>query len=52
MEGSNRSMAVEEVVTLHMVTDDDGSLKVKQVDEFRDSKAHFDFIAMTGITNE
>jgi hypothetical protein len=30
----------EALIIVHIVTDDDGSLKIKQVDEFRDSKAY------------
>jgi len=33
----------EMVVTAEIVTDDDGSLKVKRIDEFTDSKAYLDF---------
>ena len=32
----------ESVFIVHIVTDDDGSLKVKQVEEFRDSKTFID----------
>jgi len=27
----------------HIVTDEDGSLKIRQIEEFTDSKAHLDF---------
>jgi hypothetical protein len=30
----------ESVTIVHSVTDEDGSLKIKQMDDFRDSKAH------------
>ena len=31
-------MICESMYTVHIVTDEDGSLKIKQVDEFNDSK--------------
>ena len=31
-------MICESMYTIHIVTDEDGSLKIKQVDEFNDSK--------------
>jgi hypothetical protein len=30
----------ESVTIVHFITDEDGSLKIKQMDDFRDSKAH------------
>ena len=33
----------EMIWTAHIVTDEDKSLKVKQVEEFTDSKAYLDF---------
>lgn len=34
----------ESIIIAHIVTDEDGSLKIKQVEEFMDSKAHLDFV--------
>ena len=34
----------ESIMIDHIVTDEDGSLKIKQVEEFTDSKVHLDFI--------
>ena len=36
-------MTFEMVITADIVADDDGSLKIKQIDEFNDSKAYLDF---------
>lgn len=36
-------MVRESIFTLHIVTDEDGSLKIKQLDEFTDSKTNLDF---------
>lgn len=36
-------MAREAIITAHMVTNEDRSLKIKQIDEFTDSKAYLDF---------
>lgn len=36
-------MIREMILTAHIVTDEDGSLKVKQLDEFTDSKAYLDY---------
>ena len=33
----------ESILINHIVTDEDGSLKIKQVEEFTDSKSHLDF---------
>jgi hypothetical protein len=33
-------MIFETIFIYHIVPDDDGSLKIKQIDEFRDSNAH------------
>jgi hypothetical protein len=33
----------ESIFIIHLVTDEDGSLKVKQLEEFTDSKAELDF---------
>jgi len=33
----------------HLVTDEDGSLKIKQMDEFRDSLAHSGIVAMMAV---
>ena len=38
----------EMVLTVYIVTDDDGSLKIKQIDEFTDSKAYFEFFKAVG----
>ena len=35
-------MTREMIVTSHIISDEDGSLKVKQLDEFADSKAYLD----------
>ena len=37
-------MIRESILTGHTVTDDDGSLKLKQIEEFTDSKAFLDFV--------
>jgi hypothetical protein len=34
----------EAIFITHVVTDEDGSLKIKQIEEFTDSKAELDFI--------
>ena len=34
----------ESIFIDHIVTDDDGSLKIKHVEEFIDSKSHLDFV--------
>jgi len=34
----------ESILIDHIVTDEDGSLKVKHVEEFTDSKSHLDFM--------
>jgi len=34
----------ESIFIDHIVTDEDGSLKIKHVEEFTDSKAHLDFV--------
>ena len=34
----------ESILIMHMVTDEDGSLKIMQVEDFTDSKAYLDFI--------
>jgi len=34
------------VTITHFVTDEDGSLKIKQIDEFRDSLAHSGIVTM------
>lgn len=36
-------MIREMILIAYIVTDDDGSLKIKQLDEFTDSKANVDF---------
>jgi hypothetical protein len=36
-------MTREMILISYIVTDEDGSLKVKQLDEFTDSKANLDF---------
>lgn len=33
----------EMILIAHIVTDEDGNLKIKQLDEFTDSKAYLDF---------
>ena len=38
----------ESILIDHIVTDEDGSLKIKQVEEFTDSKSHLDFIQAMG----
>ena len=35
-------MIRESIFIGHIVTDEDGSLKIKQIEEFTDSKAHLD----------
>jgi len=34
----------ESTTTAHIVADEDGNLKVKQMEEFTDSTAHLDFV--------
>ena len=34
----------ESITIAHIVTDEDGNLKIKHVEDFADSKAHFDFV--------
>jgi hypothetical protein len=36
-------MCRESIFIGHIVTDEDGSLKLRQIEEFTDSKAHLDF---------
>jgi len=33
----------ESIFIGHIVTDEDGSLKIRRIEEFTDSKAHLDF---------
>lgn len=37
-------MIRESIFIGHIVTDEDGSLKIKQIEEFTDSKAYLDYI--------
>ena len=37
-------MIRESVIIGHIATDEDGSLKIKQIEEFTDSKAFLDFV--------
>lgn len=39
MEGARESIFI-----VHIVTDEDGSLKIKQIEDFTDSKARIDFL--------
>jgi len=34
----------ESITIAHIVTDEDGSLKINWVEDFTDSKAHLDFV--------
>lgn len=34
----------ESISIIHFVTDEDGSLKIKQIEEFIDTKTYFDFL--------
>ena len=34
----------ESIFIAHIATDEDGSLKVKQIEDFTDSKAYLDFV--------
>lgn len=34
----------ESIHIIQIVTDEDGTLKIKQVEDFTDSKAHLDFV--------
>jgi len=52
LKSSNGSITSEEVATLHIAADEDGSLKIKQIDEFRDSNTHVKWLVMAGITNK
>lgn len=38
----------ESLFTVHIVTDEDGSLKIKQLDDFRDSKAYLELTNTMG----
>ena len=41
----------ESIFIEHIVTDEDGSLKVKHVEEFTDSKTHLEFMqAVAAVT--
>lgn len=35
---------LETILTAHIVTDEDGSLKIKEIEEFADSKTFLDFL--------
>ena len=37
-------MTREAIFIIHIVTDEDGSLKIKQIEDFIDSKSHLDFV--------
>ena len=37
-------MTRESIFIGHIITDEDGSLKIKQIEEFTDSKAHLDAV--------
>ena len=37
-------MTRESIFIGHIVTDEDGSLKIKQIEEFTDSKGYLDYI--------
>ena len=37
-------MTRESIFTVHIVTDEDGSLKIKRLDDFTDSKAYLDSV--------
>ena len=37
-------MTRESIFIVHTVTDDDGSLKIKQIEDFTDSKTYLDFV--------
>ena len=38
----------ESIFTIHIVADEDGSLKIKQIDDFRDSKAYLELSETMG----
>jgi len=38
----------ESLFTVHIIADEDGSLKIKQIDEFRDSKAYLELSQSMG----
>jgi hypothetical protein len=45
----------ESILIIHIVSDGDGSLKIKQMEEFMDSKAELDFaqaIAVAGVKSQ
>jgi len=44
VEGIRESILID-----HIVTDEDGSLKVKLVEEFTDSKSHLDFMQAIAV---
>ena len=37
-------MIREAILIVHIATDEDGSLKIMQIEDFIDSKSHLDFI--------
>ena len=37
-------MSRESIIIMHIVSDEDGSLKIKEHEEFTDSKAELDFV--------
>ena len=37
-------MIREAILIVHIATDEDGSLKIRQIEDFIDSKSHLDFI--------
>ena len=46
-------MTRESIYIAQIVTDDDGSLKIKRIEDFTDSKAHLDFVqAVTAATTK
>lgn len=46
-------VTTEVMCIVYIVTDENGSLKIKQIDEFLDSKAHLELVAMiAGTVNQ
>ena len=41
----------ESIYILYIVTDEDGSLKIKQLEDFTDSKTHLDYIQAIAAAN-
>jgi hypothetical protein len=45
-----KEITIESLSIAHIVTDEDGSLKIKRVEEFFDSKTYLEFTQSMGAT--